>query len=1438
MTAKNIVLIDSRVADYETITSSLGEDTEWYLLSTEQDGIAQMQGMLASYSGLESIHVISHGSPGTLQLGSTMLDSDDLVRHAGQLQAIGSSLSPAGDILLYGCNVAQGDVGLTFIKTVAQLTGADVAASDDPTGLAGDAFLEWTTGQIEADRLSLDALETTLAINTAPTFWQRNGNVTTAIGTGRDGGRSVAVQADGKILVAGESRDNNGGITFALVRYNRDGSLDNTFSGSGMVTTIVGMGSQGYSVAVQADGKILVAGLSWSAGYADFALARYNSDGSLDTTFSDDGMVTTAIGSLDDYGYSVAVQADGKILVAGHSIQNGSGGSEFALVRYNRDGNLDTTFSGDGMVTTVIGMRNGAGQSVAIQADGKILVAGSSWSDSGSEFALVRYNSDGSLDATFSGDGIVTTAIWMRDGGQSVAVQADGKILVAGGSWSDSGGEFALARYNSDGSLDTTFSDDGIVTTAIGMRNGGGQSVAIQADGKILVAGISQQTAGHFDFTLVRYNSDGSLDTTFSDDGVVTTTIGVLADSAMSVTVQADGKILVAGDSSNGSSYYFDTDFALVCYNSDGSLDTTFGSHVINGLSGTSTYTEQGNAVVLHSAVQVSDVELSASNYAGASLTLSRHGGASGEDLFSSSGSLAPLTDGAKLIVADTVIGAMTQNNNGILVLTFNASATQDLVNSALQGIAYGNSSDAPPATVQIDWNFSDGNTGAQGGGCALSATGSTKVQIAAVNDAPTGSVTITGTATQGQTLTAANTLADADGLGTIAYQWFADGSAIGGASAATLSLTQAQVGKAITVRASYTDQSGTAESMTSSATTKIANLNDAGAVTISGSATQGQSLAAVISDADGVPSSGITYQWLADGKSIKGAASSTFTPTQAEVGKAISVKAGYKDSFGAAEALTSAATGKIANVNDTPAGAVTISGMATQGQRLTASNTLADLDGLGTIAYQWLADGSAISGATTSTFTLTQGQVGKAIGVKASYTDKFGTAESVSSAATAKVANVNDAPSGGVTLTGTARQGQTLTAAHTLADADGLGTVSYQWLADGTAINEATDSTFTLTQAHVGKAIAVKASYVDGQGTAESKISTSTAKVANVNDAATGAVTISGTAEQGQTLTVTNTLADDDGIGTVKYQWLVDGVAIKGATTPTFALTQSHVGKAISVKASYKDLLGTAESVNSVATGKVANVNDAPTGTVTIGGTVTQGQKLTATHKLADVDGLGTVSYQWLADGNAINGATAPTITLGQEQVGKTISVKASYVDGQGTAESVTSIATAMVGSQSKTGTGGDDLLVGGADKDLLSGLAGNDVIYGGAGNDTLVGGAGADLLTGGAGRDVFKFTALSELGLGNSARDTIADFKAAEDKIDLSAIDTNGSVKGDQAFVWVTGFSATAGQVRFVADGQGSGILYLNTDTDADAEYEILLAGVTTLAAASIAL
>lgn len=372
-----------------------------------------------------------------------------------------------------------------------------------------------------------------------PTFGS-GGKVTTPISSYDDAGQSAAVQSDGKIVVAGYSA-NGSSDDFALARYTVTGALDTNFGSGGKVTTAIGVSSAGNVVVVQSDGKIIVAGSSYNGSDRDFALARYTASGTLDSGFGSGGKVATPIGSGHDYGYSAAVQSDGKILVAGYS-WNGNN-NEFALVRYTATGALDGSFGSGGKVTTMIGSSS-KGYSVAVQSDGKIVVAGSSINGSNSDFALVRYTATGALDVSFGSGGKVTTPIGSADDqGRSVVLQSDGKIVIAGYSnYNGANYDFAVVRYMATGAPDPTFGSSGKVVTPFGSSDDIGQSMAVQANGKIVVAGFFY-IGGNYAFALVRYTTTGALDTSFGSGGKATSTAGWGA----SVAVQSDGKIVVAG---------------------------------------------------------------------------------------------------------------------------------------------------------------------------------------------------------------------------------------------------------------------------------------------------------------------------------------------------------------------------------------------------------------------------------------------------------------------------------------------------------------------------------------------------------------------------------------------------------------------------------------------------------------------------------------------------------------------------------------------------------------------------------------------------------------------------------------------------------------------------------------------------------------------------
>jgi uncharacterized delta-60 repeat protein len=391
------------------------------------------------------------------------------------------------------------------------------------------------------------------------TTFDGDGRVTTDFSGDFDQADGVAIQSDGKIVAAGQAIGLTGN-DFALARYNTNGSLDTTFDGDGLVTTDIGGGNdQAFALAIQADGKTVAAGFTSVDGQTDFAVARYNTNGSLDTTFDLDGLVTTDFASGGDEARAVAIQADGKIVVAGLSTV---GSLDFGLARYNMDGSLDTGFDADGKATTNFAGNDDDAQSVAIQADGKIVAAGTVAVSGTNDFGLARYNSNGSLDTSFDGDGLVTLDFDTNtDEGRAVAIQADGKIVAAGlAVLSGGNAEFGVARYNSGGSLDSTFDGDGVVTTDFGNFDRV-DAVAIQGNGKIVAAGHAV-VSGTVDFALVRYNSNGSLDTTFNVDGRVTTDFTGMDEVIFGVAIQANKRIVAAGRVNNSGNY----DFGLTRY--------------------------------------------------------------------------------------------------------------------------------------------------------------------------------------------------------------------------------------------------------------------------------------------------------------------------------------------------------------------------------------------------------------------------------------------------------------------------------------------------------------------------------------------------------------------------------------------------------------------------------------------------------------------------------------------------------------------------------------------------------------------------------------------------------------------------------------------------------------------------------------------------------
>ena len=394
-----------------------------------------------------------------------------------------------------------------------------------------------------------------------PAFGQ-GGKVTTAFGSAYDAAYAIAVQRDGKLVAAGAS-GNGSNYDFALARYNRNGILDASFGSGGKVTTAIGSShDNGNALVLQPDGKLVVAGYAvLSPSSSAFALARYNPDGTLDPAFGSGGKVTTALGTgSEDGANALVLQPDGKLVAAG-AVSIGSR-SAFALARYNRSGSLDTSFGQGGKVTTSIGSGWSHALALVVQPDGKLVSAGATSDGSDYDVALLRYNANGTLDSSFGSGGIVTTEIGPGyDSANALALRPDGKLVAAGQSWNGSHYDLLLARYLPNGTLDASFGSGGKATTAISSGDTVAEALAVQPDGKLVAAGTSSN-AGLQQFALARFSRNGTLDPAFGSAGKVTTAVGPDFDGAYALALQPDGKMVAAGTTNDSSG----SDFAVVRY--------------------------------------------------------------------------------------------------------------------------------------------------------------------------------------------------------------------------------------------------------------------------------------------------------------------------------------------------------------------------------------------------------------------------------------------------------------------------------------------------------------------------------------------------------------------------------------------------------------------------------------------------------------------------------------------------------------------------------------------------------------------------------------------------------------------------------------------------------------------------------------------------------
>ncbi len=426
-----------------------------------------------------------------------------------------------------------------------------------------------TTRRGRCFRPRFEALEDRCLPSTAgfldTSFGAPNGYVVTTVNSRQSSGNAIAVQSNGKIVVAGGASDSHGNNALAVLRYNADGTLDSTFGSGGMVLTNlvrgINQGTAGYQgVAIQSDGKIVVAGMQLLSNTPinfqydfEWVLARYNPNGTLDTTFGGgrhpSGIAQYNLTSGDDEALALQIQPwDGKIVVVG--IKQGN---QAAVGRFNTDGTADTTFGSGGFVSwSSAATLPEHSDNLVLQSDHNIVVAGSANGDNGipSQLLMLRYNADGSLDSTFGTGGVVTSGATAGAGG--LALLSDGSIMVSGSVGSGSSQQAALARFSSAGALDTTF---GVGGTAVinGLTGANDLLVDPNTAGEFDVAGWYQTVSGSTTTNwaaVARVQANGSQDTGFGANAGVSSYLapnGGTTSGFTRLALDSSGNIVTSG---------------------------------------------------------------------------------------------------------------------------------------------------------------------------------------------------------------------------------------------------------------------------------------------------------------------------------------------------------------------------------------------------------------------------------------------------------------------------------------------------------------------------------------------------------------------------------------------------------------------------------------------------------------------------------------------------------------------------------------------------------------------------------------------------------------------------------------------------------------------------------------------------------------------------
>jgi Ca2+-binding RTX toxin-like protein len=1413
---------DARVQGWREAAAALPAGSLWFEIESTQDGVNQIRQALSGLNGLQAIHIVSHGSAGRVQLGSRELSSVTLVGYAEALGEIGASLAEGGDILLYGCSVGEGDAGAALVEAVYRLTGADVAASDDVTGAAGGDFeLERLLGVVDGGvPIALWGLTQSLVLL-----------------TGSAGDDSI-VGTSGNDTLEGLAGDDTlkGGQGINLLTGGLGADTFYFLANENSTNTITDLG----------DGADILR-IDWAGGDTNTSVNATLAGPWTATADSYHGMHPSwkhGSVTLTTPGYAVNLAA----ITFGTGFTIVNTGSATALTGATPN---DTLIGGTGNDTLAGGhgddvLEGGAGQDtfvvtsesdyiIDLSAEDTVQVSAGAYAYAAlsATYTAIATNLQlsGSLTLYSAGYGVNLSAVSAGTGGFRVYNTAGATTLVGSGLNDDLYGGAGNDTLTGGAGADTFFVNNSGLDTITDLGNGA-DTLSVSTERSVQATLVADWTAtsASGNSGAATINANGyAVDLSAAGGNTGFTVLNTGSGAELKGSMYADtlnggsGNDTLSGgpgnDSLTGGAGQDTFAFSHTNPGADTLTDFTYRDKIrIEGATFTTKPSAGTGANMALNTVQVTigssttTVYVGTDSAPGADIVITLNGVyqagqffASGSDIFLNR---APMAANATATLSED------GSRQGSVSATDDDPVTYRVITQAANGTVSLAADGSYTYTPNANFAGSDSFTFLANDGLLDSNLGTVTLTVTPVNDPLTGTVTITGDAVQSQVLTASHTLADADGLGTVNYQWLAGGVPVAGATASTFTPGQAQVGQALSVRASYTDGQGFAESKTSSSTPAVQNVNDA------------PTLVSAVADASVAEDSAYTFTVPAgtfadldpadtlsytatrgDGTDLPAwlsfdAVTRTFagTPLNADVGS-LTLKLTALDPAGASASDQFVIT--VNNTNDAPTLQNPLVDRSVNEDSATSflvpANAFRDVDVGDSLTYSATrTDGTALPtwlsfNPATRIFsgTPTNAQVG-VLGVRVTATDASGSA--ISDEFNLTVVNVNDVPTVASPIADQTAQedsaygftvpltaftdvdvGDSLSYTATQANGgalpnwlsfnaatrrltgtpgnDQVGTITVRVTAKDVAQASASDD-FTLTVQNVndeptlenlipdqqatedsafsytvpantvsdidpGEQLTWTATRLDGSalpgwlsfnpatrtlsgtpgdgdaGTVDLLITATdkglasvsddlTVTVANVNDAPTGAVTITGTPRQGQTLTAVSSLADPDGIptsgpGALAYQWLADGQAISGATSSTLLLIQSLVGKAVNVRAFYTDTFGQAENVTSAATSAVANVNDAPTGAVSISSNATHRELLSASNTLVDVDGIpgsgaGAISYQWRANGSPISGATGSTFTLTPSQIGKAVTVTASYTDLGGTAESVTS--------------------------------------------------------------------------------------------------------------------------------------------------------------------